>query len=116
MSLPTTPRRRPLTNWELVAALSDIPAIRETDAWFIARARNASVLEVRVAALLADAQLVTHTDELVAWSSRRYSATIVYWVHDVQLELTSDEDLGRAITTILSDLRAWSRRPIRLDA
>jgi len=59
---------------------------------------------LRLATLLPDAQLITRCDGLVAWASRRHSATIVYWPDDGALELTLDDDLQQAITTILNDI------------
>lgn len=89
---------------ELLDALSDTPVTSETHAWFIGRTRNASVLELRLAALVPDVQLITRSDGLAAWASRRHSATIVYWADDGALELTLDDDLEQAITTILNDI------------
>ena len=85
-------------------ALSDTPVTTETHAWFIGHARNASVLELRLAALVPDATLITRSDGLAAWASRRHSATIVYWPGEGGLELTLDDDLEQAIRTIVKDL------------
>jgi hypothetical protein len=88
----------------LLDALSDTPVTGETHAWFIAHTRNASVLELRLAALVPDAQPITRSDGLAAYASRRHSATLVYWPDDGTLELTLDDDLEQAITTILDDI------------
>jgi hypothetical protein len=95
---------RPQRFVALLDALSDTPVTSETHAWFIGRTRNASVLELRLAALVPDAQLITRSDGLVAWASRRHSATIVYWPDDGALELTLDDDLEQAIATIVNDI------------
>ena len=89
---------------ELLDALSDTPVTSETEAWFIGRTRNASVLELRLAALVPDARLIRRCDGLVAWASRRHSATIVYWQDDGTFELTLDDDVEQAITIILNDI------------
>jgi hypothetical protein len=104
VSTPTTARRAHEIALELLDALSDTPVTSETHAWFIAHTRKASVLELRLAALVPDAQLITRSDGLVAWASRRYSTTIAYWPDDGALELTLDDDLEQAITTILNDI------------
>ena len=88
----------------LLDALSDTPVTNETHAWFIGHTRNASVLALRLAALVPDAQLIRRSDGLAAWASRRHSATIVYWPDDGTFELTLDDDLEQAITTILNDI------------
>ena len=95
---------RPQRIVELLDALSDTPVTSETRAWFIGRTRNAPVLELRLAALVPDAQLIRRCDGLTAWASRRHSATLVYWPDDGALELTLDDDLEQAITTILNDI------------
>jgi hypothetical protein len=95
---------RPQGIVELLDALSDTPVTSETNAWFIGHTRNASVLELRLAALVPDAQLIRRCDGLTAWASRRHSATIVYWPDDGAFELTLDDDLEQAITTILNDI------------
>jgi len=58
---------RPERIVELLDALSDTPVTSETHAWYIGHTRNASVLELRLAALVPDAQL----DE----PRRRYALT-----------------------------------------
>ena len=95
---------RPQRIVELLDALSDTPVTSETDAWFMGRTRNASVLELRLVALVPDAQLIRRCDGLAAWASRRHSVTIVYWPDDGTFELTLDEDLEQAIATILNDI------------
>jgi hypothetical protein len=85
-------------------ALSDTPVTRESHAWFIGHTRNAAVLELRLAGLAPDARRIMRSDRVAAWASRRYSATIVYWSHDGALELTLEDDLDEAITTILNDI------------
>ena len=50
---------RPQRIVELLDALSDTPVTSETHAWFIGHTRNASVLELRLAALVPDAQLIS---------------------------------------------------------
>jgi hypothetical protein len=104
MHNPRITRGRSPTTVDLVAALSDAPLTRETDAWLIGRTTNAAVLELRLAALLPDAQPITRTDELAAWASRRHSATIVYWLGDGELEVTLDDDVDAAIATIRRDI------------
>ena len=89
---------------ELLDALSDTPVTPETHAWFIGHTRNAAVLELRLAGLVPDAELIVRSDRMAAWASRRHSATIVYWSDDGALELTLDDDLDQAITTILNDI------------
>jgi hypothetical protein len=89
---------------EVVEALSDMPVIGETHAWFTGHARDAAVLEQRLAGLVPDARPITRSDRVVAWASRRHSATIVYWPHDGALELTLDDDVDQAIATILNDI------------
>ena len=64
------------------------------------------MLELRLAALLPDAQPIAQTDEMAAWASRRHCATIVYWLRDGELELTLDDDLAQAIATIVNDIAA----------
>ena len=64
------------------------------------------MLELRLAALLPDAQPIAHTDELAAWASRRHCVAIVYWLHDGELELTLDDDLAKAIATVVNDIAA----------
>jgi hypothetical protein len=95
---------RPQRIVALLDALSDTPVTNETHAWFIGRTRNASVLELRLAALVPDAHVIRRSDGLVAWASRRHSATLVYWSDDGTFELTLDDDLEQAITTILNDI------------
>jgi hypothetical protein len=104
MTPPRTSTGRPSTTVEIVRALSDTPLTHETHAWLIGRTPNAAVLELRLAALLPDAELIARTDALAAWASRRHSATIVYWVGDGGLEVTIDDDLEQAITTIVNDI------------
>jgi hypothetical protein len=101
----------------LLDALSDTPVTSETPAWFIGRTRNASVLELRLAALVPDAQLITRSDGLAAWASRRHSATLVYWQDDGTFELTLDDDIEQAITVILNDIASprASARPAADD-
>jgi hypothetical protein len=107
-----TPIGRPPTIVDLAAALSDTPLTRETSAWLIGRTASAAVLELRLAALLPDAEPITRTDGLAAWASRRHSATIVYWLADGELEVTLDDDLDQAIATILNDIApAGSNEP-----
>ena len=65
--------------------------------------------ELRVAALLPDAELITRTHVVAAWASRRNSATIVYWLGDGELEVTLDDDLEEAIRTIVTDIAATAR-------
>lgn len=88
----------------LIDALSDTPVTRETPGWFVGRTRNASVLEQRLSALVPDATPITRSAGLVAWASRCHSITLVYWPDDGALELTLDNDLGQAVTTILKDI------------
>ena len=54
---------------------------------------------------------------MAAWASRRHGATIVYWPQDGALELTVDDDLDQAITTIVNDIAraGTSVRPIAGD-
>ena len=89
---------------ELLDALSDTPVTPETHAWFIGHTRNAAVLELRLAGLAPDAEPIVRSDRMAAWASRRHSATIVYWSENGALELTLDDDLDQAITTILNDI------------
>jgi hypothetical protein len=102
---------------ELVAALSDTPLTSGTHAWFIGHTRDAAVLELRLAGLVPDAMPITRSDRVAAWASRRHSATIVYRPRDGALELTVDDDLDQAITTIVNDIaRPGPRvRPITGD-
>jgi hypothetical protein len=89
---------------ELLDALSDTPMTLETQAWFIGQTRNAAVLELRLAGVAPDAQPIVRSERVAAWASRRHSATIVYWLDHGALELTLDDDLDQAITTILNDV------------
>ena len=101
----------------LLAALSDTPLTHETYAWLIGRTANVAILELRLAALLPDAQPITRTAGLAAWASRRLSATIVYWLADGELEITLDDDLEAAISTIRDDIApAGSSAPPTGDA
>jgi hypothetical protein len=108
--LDTRHADRPDRIVELVEALADMPVISETHAWLTGRARDAAVLELRLAGLVPDARPITRSDRVVAWASRRHSATIVYWPHDGALELTLDEDVDQAIATILNDIARPTRR------
>ena len=95
---------RPHRIVELLDALSDTPVTSETHAWFVGHTRDAAVLELRLARLVPDAQPITRSDHVAAWASRRHSATIVYWPHNGAVELTRDDDLDQAVTTIVNDI------------
>ena len=95
---------RPPTDMDLVVALSDTPVVKETYAWFTGRIRSLTILELRLAALLPDAELVTRTERLVAWASRTHSVTLVYWLCDRELEVTIDRDLEEAVAVIIGDV------------
>jgi hypothetical protein len=62
------------------------------------------VLELRLSALAPDATLIRRSAGLVAWASRSHSVTLIHWPDDGALELTLDDDLEQAITTILEDI------------
>jgi hypothetical protein len=96
---------------ELLDALSDTPVTLETHRWFIGHTRNAAVLELRLAGLAPDAQPIVRSGRVAAWASLRHSATIVYWLDNGALELTLDDDLDQAITTIVNDIARASVRP-----
>lgn len=100
---PHTHTRQPPTIADLAAALSDTPT-HETSAWLVGRVARRAVLELRLAALLPDAQPIVCSDTLAAWVTRHHSATIVYWAGDGELELTVDDDIELSIATILNDI------------
>jgi hypothetical protein len=88
---------------KLLAELSDTPVTSATYAWFMGRTGTPRCLSGAWPRCCPTPNW-SRADRLAAWASRRHSATTIYWLHDGVLELTLDEDLEQAITTILNDV------------